>query len=316
MRIFAIWIIKFIFEFEFFLWDIATRNVKRVYSIGDQGFRDVKNLSKGNLVYGGGVIKTVKNGLCCILDLLPCNLRDKYVYLDFVNDSLNAFDSNMFSSVVLSNGIPTAKDTVIGYCMFPYRFFQKNPFLGTFFLAFAAVGTAVTVLAAGTAPMFTNEEAEAMAIAGKIIKVVCAFVIDKPVEFARTKHEILEINHKLQENLSNRIRESLVKNMDVYNQFLLEPITTIVDFSNKPAPEPVHFNDRNVPVSKPPESNEVVDANPSEHHGGRKSRCKKRVGKKCSRRARREQKKTRHIRHAMSSQRRRTVRRGAQKFYV
>jgi hypothetical protein len=177
--------------------------------------KKIKQITEGVVIKGGGPDDTSEsnaevphqssyisyNFLSGLIRSIDCDIRDKYEFLSYVNNFLYTFQSNIFSNETLQQGKSTFKDKVTRFVMEPYRFFKGNKILGPIFLAFAVIGGGIT--AASLATPISPAIIEGLAIGGKILKIGCLPFLYPSDQFARTKEDMLKIQHELCVSVKN-----------------------------------------------------------------------------------------------------------------
>jgi hypothetical protein len=161
------------------------------------------------------------NVLSGILRSVDCDIKDKYVYLSYLNNLLEAFKDNIFSDIALKEGEMTTQTKLTNCMRMPYRFFAKNKIIGSIFIVYAIIGTLVTV---GSLyfPAITPHMVEGFHLGGKILKVLMTPFVDEPKQFALHANDILKINNNLSHNVEKGILKNMLYRTSKYDDFFMK----------------------------------------------------------------------------------------------
>jgi hypothetical protein len=220
-------------------------------------FNKTKKITKGELVEGGGRNNSTRkinggqqikeflgfvpsdhkpsymtwNLFSGLLRYIDCDIREKYVFLSYVNNLIETFDDNMFSKVALEKG--KEKSTMLSITdalKAPYRFYEKNKILGSLFIAYAAVGTLLTG-ASYVCPLITHATIAALHIGGKVLKVSVVPFVNESKQFATHKDDISKINKNIGKHVDKEVlKNALLYGTNLYDRFMSSNVSLYYKF--------------------------------------------------------------------------------------
>ena len=215
---------------------LAGNLMKNIFGVGD----NIQKISSGEMVGGGvGFLSSSKsdiykpsfisyNIVSGVLRSIDCDMRDKYIFLTYVNNFLQTFEDNMFSNIALTSGKQSMKDNLTYYMMMPYRFYSTNKIIGSIFITFGIVATGITLasLATPISPLVV----EGLAVGGKVLKVVSSPFINMPKEFARTSEETEKIDSILSKKVDQTILDEIKRTKNEFVGLLFKPINIEISY--------------------------------------------------------------------------------------
>jgi hypothetical protein len=136
------------------------------------------------------------------------------------------------SRETLIQGKRTFKDEVTSFMMIPYRFFQGNKILAPIFLSYAVIGGAIS--GASLATPISPAIIEGLALGGKILKIGCLPFLYPPIQFAKTKTDILKIQEQLCVNIKNVQFTEKMENAEATLKNIFVEKTIYLYFHGKP----------------------------------------------------------------------------------